>query len=1362
MNAIETQLDSPFYVTGGTLSRDALCYVTRQADHELYECLRQGRFSYVLTARQMGKSSLMVRTASRLRDEGVAVVVLDLTAIGMNLSAEQWYGGLLTQMAQQLGLEDELEDFWDGHPGLGPLQRWMQSVRRVVLPHYPGRVVIFIDEIDAVRSLPFSTDEFFAGIREFYNRRSEAPELERLSFCLLGVAAPSDLIRDTRMTPFNIGRRIELHDFTEDEAQVLSFGLSGGNQEGATFLGRILYWTGGHPYLTQRLCQAVSETQPQLAIDDSQSVDRLCDELFFARRATEQDDNLLFVRERLLRSEVELAGLLSLYERVRRGRQVDDDETNPLITVLRLSGIVRAESGLLRVRNRIYRRVFDRQWIATNMPDAEVRRQGAAYRKGLLRATAVAALILAAIGVLSLAAVRERQQAITQKMIAELEREEADQQRARAEDEAHRADRNAQELEKALANAKRDRQQAINQQGIAEHQRALAVAQRDRAERQEKENRQLLYAAQMNLAGQAWEDAGIPRMMDLLNSQVPKPGQQDLRGFEWEYLSNLGNSELRKFHHGNRVTSLSFFPDNVRLATTGDDRVIRIWDVVSGKQLMTLSGHSDKVWAASVSPDGNSLASGSDDQTAIIWDARTGEQTATLKGHTGWITSVAYSADGTKLATASRDRSVRIWDVASGREIWSLGHPDSVTCVAFSPDSRMLATGGADRNGRLWDAVSGKELHSLKGHIFSIMSLAFSPDGGTLITGGGTGDNDIRFWDVRTGKEAVTSNPDDDKGPVAKMIRGTSGVMFASFSPDGQTLATANYDRTVKLYSTTSLRVVKSFKGHGLAADRVMFSPNGNLLATGGRDGIIKIWDPSIDQESVLQPGGVYVNAVAFSPDGVFLATGGRFLMAQLWNVATQQEVKRLKGHTDSILGVAFSPDGRILATASRDKTAKLWDVVTGKEIRSFKGHTDFLTSVRFSPDGRKLATGSEDKTAKLWDVRSGNELASFQGHAAEIISLAFSSNGRQLATASLDHMVKIWDVLTFQETAGFKHPAQVYDVAFSADGFSLATACEDGLIRIWNLSTGKESLILRGHHGPTRFLSFFPDGKRLATASGDNTVKLWNLETRQEMLSVRHNAQIRALAVSSDGRKLASVSTNQVRVWLTRERATASNAKTERVRELTRERRTPEPEVSHGLPSGWSVGGDGLDSYMVGLDRSTRHSGSGSALIRSAKRLPAGHAAITQTVGVSPYRGKRVRLSAYIKAERVTGHAGLWMLVDGAGYSLDFDNMANRPIKGTADWQRYEVVLDVPEESFSLVFGSLLHGEGQVWADDFKLEIVGLDVPSTGQPAFRERNRDAFMRRPEEERRNTQDIVMTRIYQLRVKPINMNFDGLN
>jgi hypothetical protein len=368
-----------FYVTGGTLRRDAACYVQRRADQALYDGLMQGKFCYVLTSRQMGKSSLMVRTAARLREEEVNVAVLDLTAIGQNLNAEQWYDGLLARVGQQFQLEDELEDFWLNHPRLSPLLRWMKAIREVVLPRLTGRIVMFVDEIDAVRSLPFSTDEFFAAIRELYNRRTEDAEIERLTFCLLGVASPSDLIRDTRTTPFNIGQRIELNDFTDDEAAPLARGLGREDKTAAKLLKRILYWTGGHPYLTQRLCQATAE---DANVNDAAGIDRLCEELFFTTRARERDDNLLFVRERLLKSEADRAALLDLYKKLRDNKRVKDDETNPLISVLRLSGITRVVEGLLYVRNRIYYRVFDREWVLANLPDAEVQRQRAAYRRG--------------------------------------------------------------------------------------------------------------------------------------------------------------------------------------------------------------------------------------------------------------------------------------------------------------------------------------------------------------------------------------------------------------------------------------------------------------------------------------------------------------------------------------------------------------------------------------------------------------------------------------------------------------------------------------------------------------------------------------------------------------------------------------------------------------------------------------------------------------------------------------------------------------------------------------------------------------------------------------------------------------------
>jgi outer membrane lipoprotein-sorting protein len=381
---------SRFYVTGGALSLADACYVPRSADHELLESLQAGDFCYVLTSRQRGKSSLMIRIAHKLRESGTSVVLLDLTRIGQNVTVEQWYLGLLDLLIESLQLETELESYWNNHKETGPMQRWFNTLTRAALPLTPKSLVVFLDEIDAVSSLPFATDEFFAAIRECYNRRTQDASLHKLSFCLLGVASAADLIRDGRSTPFNIGRRIVLTDFTEDEARRLGSGLNPDVRVQRNLIQRVIYWTNGHPYLTQRLCAAIAQN----ASTSASNVDRICKDLFLSSDARKREDNLLFVAQQLLRSNLDRVALLELYRRIRRGRTVRNSDADPLIEALRLSGIARVDNGKLVVRNRIYQSVFDEDWIDQNLPESELLRQRDAFRKGLRGGLVLAPLLI--------------------------------------------------------------------------------------------------------------------------------------------------------------------------------------------------------------------------------------------------------------------------------------------------------------------------------------------------------------------------------------------------------------------------------------------------------------------------------------------------------------------------------------------------------------------------------------------------------------------------------------------------------------------------------------------------------------------------------------------------------------------------------------------------------------------------------------------------------------------------------------------------------------------------------------------------------------------------------------------------------
>lgn len=351
-----------FFKAGGTLNPDAPSYVERSADDELLHLVLKGEFCYILTPRQMGKSSLMVRTVQRLKAQGSHTATIDLTGIGL-VPIEKWYLGLLVELQRKLNLTADAEKWWIENTSLGPPQRFKNFLQDVVLAELTGRVVIFIDEIDSTLRLNFR-DDFFAVIRAIYNDRAINPAFERLTFVLLGVATPTDLIQDRTRTPFNIGQRIDLREFSRADAQVLQSGLQAAHPEQAEVIfDRIFYWTNGHPYLTQTLCAKIVQDKTNTWNDER--VDQIVEKTFLAEEAR-GESNLKFVND-VIKDHPQNRPLLTLYRQVYEGKTIPEDERSLIQNQLKLFGLVQGEKGALQVRNQIYRQAFNQTWIRQNM-----------------------------------------------------------------------------------------------------------------------------------------------------------------------------------------------------------------------------------------------------------------------------------------------------------------------------------------------------------------------------------------------------------------------------------------------------------------------------------------------------------------------------------------------------------------------------------------------------------------------------------------------------------------------------------------------------------------------------------------------------------------------------------------------------------------------------------------------------------------------------------------------------------------------------------------------------------------------------------------------------------------------------------
>ena len=1097
------------YTTGGTVQAGGGIYLSRRADADLLALCQEGAFAYILTPRQMGKSSLMVQTAERLSQEGIQSAIIDLTQLGVQVTAEQWYLGLLTIIEDQLDLNTNVVRWWQERTHLGLSQRMTHFFREVLLLEVAEPIVIFVDEIDSTLTLDF-TDDFFAVIRYLYVARAQEPEFQRLSFVLIGVATPGDLIRDPKRTPFNVGQRVDLTDFALAEAMPLAAGLGLLEPQAEQVMGWVLKWTGGHPYLTQRLCGAMVESQSASGSRQYREadVDQVVNRTFLGAMS-EQDNNLQFVRDMLTKRAPEPEVVLRTYREIRRGSQsVVDEEQSLVKSHLKLSGVLRREGKHLVVRNLIYATVFNAQWIREHLPETFWQR----YQPVLKWAVPLTvASIAVAVAMTKLAAEAQYQanKAQQQKVIADQNANKAQQQKVIADQNANDALTSKKKAQQALENEKQANQQrtialttAETQRQRAEDQAQIAQTQRQRAEAQttlaqaqthRAETQTEIAQAQTDIAKQAEtqaKDSAEKNRLDALNTKAIADSLywQRLMDDEMFNLEEQIVALEKVIAWQGKLTDLREDTRLELLATL--DRAAHI-----PREKIRLKGHQKEVTVVVVSPDGKSILTGSRDKTAKLW-SHNGQLLHTFSQQ-DQVTSVAFSKDS-KYILISDSSTVKLW--STSRKLRPMGQllktfqKVDMTNAVFSPNGKNVLLAGGN-SAELW-SIDGEMLKTFQK--VGITNAVFSPDGKSVLLAGG---NSAELWSI-------------DRQLLKTFQKG--GITSAVFSPNGENILITG-GNSAELWSIDR-QLLQNFRSDGVGVNSAAFSPDGKtvLISTGSWAELWSINGYLLHKFKGIQDTVVYS---AFLPDGKsILYTSGN--IAELWSIDRPHR----QNFQSDISGIsAFSRDGKNILIVDGDSTVKLWSI-NGQLLRTFP---DVGVSLAFSPDGKALLIGGKN-SAKLWSI-DGKLQQTFKG---DVTNVAFSSNGRNILIVGADSTVKLWSIDGHLLSTSHLQTRSLTNVAFSPDG-KLVLGSDGEIMKLWSVD-GHLRQTFQGHQGQINGIAFSPNGKTVVSGSAvDNILKLWSIDGKLLQTFQGHQWFVSKVTFSPNGQTILSGSADgTAKLW--------------------------------------------------------------------------------------------------------------------------------------------------------------------------------------------------------------------------------------
>ena len=1169
-----THKNHPGFSSGRTVKARDLHYIQRPADAELLDHCRNGRPAYILNSPQMGKSSLLAHTAEQLNATSHHAILLDLSQFPLPPREEEWFHNIVRILDDSLDLSTDAMSWWKNPAvfALPPYKRLTQLFREVILPEIATPLVLFIDEIERIATLPFR-EHFFEWLATLYESRETDSDFYRLSFVVCGVATPSQLIPDGSPLLFQWSHRVLLSDFTLEEARLLASGLSLPTEAANEAVEWIYRWTKGHPYLTQLLCQLLEEQHRDVWFETE--VDE-CIENFIVGPQGLREPHFQFVRAILTEPDANGVPLLEPYLNLLEGKTEDLLANPPAIEQLRLAGVLGDNEEELAIRNPLYQEVFSSTWVKRHLfPPTPVTPTPEPQPVPLPLATPpspapqhsyalAAALFLLGVGILvwffsprsspPTAVTLQDDPSVTIESSANLVKSNGADGTQPPTEALKQAQEKIQELEATIV-----RYQQVSEgeaQNLSDQRAQLEiqlVAKEDELSDLESRIQSLTTELndQQNTHDQTIADLQTERaQLEAKATTATKDLEtalEEVKTLQMAILkkSSLSPSEINKLMADRKQLDAQLKAANTELAVaherarnfesqlTQQQQLVKTENqrhkeererlessikdlettVADARQMLAMNESTAREQAKLAQSELNRLQQDRATYQELL--AKSQEELSSLKTNVDHLTSTLAQKD--QAIQKEQEKNVQLTT-----ELRDLRSQESQTARRLSQLETLLAQQQETADNTV------TTLQQERDQLQTELSLAKK--------------------ELNSAKTQVATLSDQLSATVAQAALDKNALQAIHTSSAEQTRRSEEkFTELTLARSTLQTQLQENQTALVKAQEHIKQLEDNSAKISEMQDSLRKTKEER-DQYSQKLQGTE--QQLAYAQDQI------QSLERSLRAISSSAKSTSNPGaSTEDIVKVVSTITSKLSQSPSpiQSKTARLlwarqayelglrtqgthWNTID-RSLRNelhtspiqLKGVPAKIHTLTFNPSGDEVLAGTSNGKILSWSISNPSKSPRvFTGHSAGILSVAISPDGKHMASGSLDSTIRLWDHSQPNTSPRIlqAHKKGTTSLAFRPDGKQLASGSQDHTIRLWDLTNDQpQPMTLGAHTGRVNAIAYTPDGKTLLSGGDDLTLRVWDLQRTDSPPKILrgHQQSISTIAVHPSGWTVAT-----------------------------------------------------------------------------------------------------------------------------------------------------------------------------------------------------------------------------------------------